>query len=393
MKLDVLLTDGNYKNTYAILRALKKEGLKVGVLIHKYLSITNFSRLVDKRFIIKSQLVKNPNLAEFSIFWQELESLLKHNEISVFMPVGNISYKFAALYKKKIEVYCKVPVVEKEKMEIAQDKSKTFDLASQIGVPIPSTLRFASNADFFAKLNEVQYPCVLKRTNYDESGVIYCNNEQELIDAFTKASRSVSKGGSLPIVQEYVTGIGTGYYAIYDCGKCVGSFVHERIHEYPITGGASTLAKSVYVHDLKELGDKLLSSLKWHGVAMVEFKRDSYSGHLKLMEVNPKFWGSFELSYVSGINFAHLAYLVALKKEIPLSSYKNNVYFRWTVPHDVLWYKCASTRQRTEFKKVKKDVKIHSNIHWDDPIPVLFNLLFTLYKLIKEQKYRHGHIK
>ena len=32
MKLNVLLTDGGYKNTYAILRALEEKGLKVGIL-------------------------------------------------------------------------------------------------------------------------------------------------------------------------------------------------------------------------------------------------------------------------------------------------------------------------------------------------------------------------
>ena len=37
MKLEVVLADGGYKNTYAILRALKKESLKVGVL---YNSVT-----------------------------------------------------------------------------------------------------------------------------------------------------------------------------------------------------------------------------------------------------------------------------------------------------------------------------------------------------------------
>ena len=34
MKLDVLITDGDYKNTYAILRALKEKGLKVGILFN-----------------------------------------------------------------------------------------------------------------------------------------------------------------------------------------------------------------------------------------------------------------------------------------------------------------------------------------------------------------------
>lgn len=393
MKIDVLLTDGDYKNTYAILRALKSEGLKVGILIHKYSSITYFSRLIDKRFIIKSKLVKNPSQSVFSDFFDELRSILQKNDIAVFMPVGNVSYKFASLYKQEIEKYCKVPVVDNEIMNIAQDKSKTFEFAKRNGIPIPQTLSFTKTDDFFKSINSIKFPCVLKKTNYNESGVVYCNNKEELTDAFTKISEAVKEGSSLPVIQEYITGQGTGYYGIYDHGKCAGYFMHERIHEFPITGGASTLAKSVFKQDLKETGDRLLTSLNWHGVAMVEFKRDSVSGELKLMEINPKFWGSFELSYKAGINFAYLAYLVAMQKEIPKSSYKNDVYFRWTLPHDIVWYKNASQKQRLEFKKLKKQVKIYSNIHWDDPLTVLFNLLFTVFKLFKEKKYPHGHIK
>ena len=39
MKLDVLLTDGDYNNTYAILRALKENGLKVGILFNNAFSL------------------------------------------------------------------------------------------------------------------------------------------------------------------------------------------------------------------------------------------------------------------------------------------------------------------------------------------------------------------
>jgi len=393
MNLDVLLTDGDYKNTYAILRALKNEGLKVGVLIHKYSSITFYSRLVDKRFMIKSHLVKNPSSEMFEKFFKEFENIFKKNDISVFMPVSNVSYKFASTYKAQIEKYCKVPVVNIEIMEIAQNKSKTFDHASENNIPIPQTITFNSKEDFDKIIDAIKFPCVLKKTNYNESGVVYCNDKNELIETFTEIVKNQIDGSSLPVIQEYISGPGTGYYGIYNNGKCVGYFMHQRIHEFPITGGASTLAKSVFEKDLQEIGDKLLSSLKWHGVAMVEFKRDLKDNQLKLMELNPKFWGSLELSYKAGINFPYLAYLVAMNKPIPVSFYKNDVYFRWTLPHDAVWYKYASTTQRKEFKKLKKKVKINSNIHWDDPLTVIFNLFFTVFKLLKEKKYPHGHIK
>ena len=55
-----------------------------------------------------------------------------------------------------------------------------------------------------------------------------------------------------------------------------------------------------------ELGLSLLKSLNWVGIAMVEFKVDPRDGIPKLMEVNPRFWGSLQLAIVSGVDFPYL---------------------------------------------------------------------------------------
>ena len=67
--------------------------------------------------------------------------------------------------------------------------------------------------------------------------------------------------------------------------------MHRRLREYPVTGGPSALAESIYDPMLMEQGLKLLDNLQWHGVAMVEFKKDERTGRYVLMEINPKFCG------------------------------------------------------------------------------------------------------
>lgn len=393
MKLDVLLTDGDYKNTYAILRALKERSLKVGILFNSIYSISVFSRLVDKRFLIKTRLRKNPDENKFIKFMEELKQIFENNDIDVFMPVGNVSFKFTALYKKEIQSYCNVAIVDKEVMALAQDKSKTFEFAGNLDIPIPRTFNLNSDEEIYSIAGKISYPCVIKKTNYNESGVIYCNSKDELVNSYELLHRKRKNEMSLPIIQEYIKGPGMGYYGIYNHGECAGYFMHKRIHEFPITGGASTLARSTNDSDLRFLGDKLLRNLKWHGVAMVEFKKDIDDGNFKLMEINPKFWGSFELSHKSGINFAYLNYLVAMKKNIPTSDYKDNILFRWTFPYDILWYRFASADQRKEFKELKSKEIINTDVHWDDPLIVIYNLVFTVFKFFKEKRYPHGHIK
>ena len=46
-----------------------------------------------------------------------------------------------------------------------------------------------------------------------------------------------------------------------------------------------------------------MRALNWKGIAMVEWKVDPRDGRPKLMEVNPRFWGSLELAVRSGVDF------------------------------------------------------------------------------------------
>ena len=79
--------------------------------------------------------------------------------------------------------------------------------------------------------------------------------------------------------------------------------------------------------------EKLLEKMKWHGVAQVEFKKDK-EGTLRLMEVNPKFWGTLDLSIKAGINFPHLLYKMTIEGDVePCFQYKTNFQIWWISAH------------------------------------------------------------
>jgi len=81
-----------------------------------------------------------------------------------------------------------------------------------------------------------------------------------------------------------------------------------------------------------------LDSLKWNGVAMVEFKYDPENESLSLMEINPKFWGSSELGLAAGINFGELVIRSFLgeniKKDYRKKSYQK-LRFYWPFDGDL----------------------------------------------------------
>src|SRR6185312_15491135 len=108
------------------------------------------------------------------------------------------------------------------------------------------------------------------------------------------------------LVQEYIEGVGTGYFAIAEHGRVRAEFAHRRLRDVRPTGSGSALRISVPVDPLiAESSRRLLADLEWHGVAMVEF-RERPDGTPVFLEVNGRFWNSLPLAIYAGVNFPGL---------------------------------------------------------------------------------------
>lgn len=71
---------------------------------------------------------------------------------------------------------------------------------------------------------------------------------------------------------------------------------HRRLRTHPASGGVSVLSECYLKDDAFDFVVKLVGELNYSGLAMVEFLRDS-DGNLRLIEINPRIWGSILLSY------------------------------------------------------------------------------------------------
>jgi protein-tyrosine-phosphatase/predicted ATP-grasp superfamily ATP-dependent carboligase len=227
----------------------------------------------------------------------------------------------------------------RESISIALDKQRTYVLAQQLGVPVPRSRRIDSIGPL---LPGECYPVVLKPTHSASfmagdvaitAPVIATNNRER-----TATLRRWLSSNQQVLQQEYVgPGHGVGIELLFDRGKKIWHFAHERIHEYPLTGGASTYRRSI-TPDPRLLGfaESLLKALGWHGPAMVEF-RVSAHGQYWLMEINPRLWGSLALSIDAGVNFP--LGLLLLASEQPLASqphYRVGYYTR-DLANDIQW--------------------------------------------------------
>ena len=133
------------------------------------------------------------------------------------------------------------------------------------------------------------------------------------------------------LLQSRVRGPGEGLFALRWNGRVIAQFAHRRLREKPPAGGVSVYRESIAIDPaLAAAGRRLLDSLNWQGVAMIECKRDVESGDPVFMELNGRIWGSLQLAIDAGIDFPALLAACALGASVPpTNGYRLGVRSRW----------------------------------------------------------------
>jgi predicted ATP-grasp superfamily ATP-dependent carboligase len=378
--MKVLLTDGNFKHTLAATRSLGKRGVEVTAVSHIEQSISFYSKYCAHHYIL-------PDSERDAKFAAALLQYVKQNKFDVILPVSLGSVIQVSSIRKELERYVIVPIADHDVLDIASDKGKTVQFAQTLGIDVPKTWYPHRDEDLKIISKEVRYPAVVKGSK--GAGIVrYANDEKELIKAYQDLKIH------FPIVQDYIHGDGYGFFALYNRGKVRAIFMHRRIRTYPVTGGSSTFAESIYDPVLRDAGLKILNNLRWHGVAMVEFKKDSRSGKYVLMEINPKFWGTLDLSIASGVDFPYLTCKMATEGDIePVLEYKSGVKFRWLFPGDV-FNVLTDPGSLPKFICDFKDKSVRYDIYADDIRPTVMQIGMTVAELfirIKQQRFWRPH--
>lgn len=382
MAIKVLITDAEYKNTLSCMRSLSKKGYYVGSVSTSsaFRTLGFYSKYCEEKFIMK---VDKDNIDEYA---KELLRLIEREKYDVLIPVGLKSCLAVSKYREKFldKISCTIP--DWDRMKIAYNKDQSMRLAKKIGVPIPDTKVLYDKKDL---KTVTSFPVVIKSSDQATISVKYCNNKKELLNNFIYLKK---KSKTNIIAQEYIRGFGSGFYGVYKDGKMLSYFMHKRVKEFPITGGPSAVAKSYFDDRVLEYGKKIADSLAWNGPLMVEFKYDSKNDDFKLMEINPKLWGSLDLTIESGVDVPYMLVQLALGKRIRYNGY-TDITFRWIFPSEFLaLLSHFSYKNLRDFLTFGGNIK--TNLYPDDLRPFIFNMFLGIYngfRVLTNEKYRYPH--
>lgn len=310
------------------IRSLGRRGVRITSVERATPRLANLgalSRYVSRRIVVPDVL------SEPAAYAEALVPLAYEHD--VLMPIGMHSIEAITNHRPLMESGVGLPLAPWDQIKKADETRTLLAIAAELGIPQPQEFRLADYENLQHLANAVAYPAIVK-TGIDaglppNERYAVVRSPKSLVATF----RRMQTFTPTPIVQEWVDGEGVGFEALYDYNhQVVASFCHRRLREFPLSGGPSTYCESLHHPEIEALGRQLLDHLKWTGLAMVEFKVDKITGVPKLMEINPRPWGSMILPIRAGIDFPWLTFQLARGRNVPReSTFRGEIKLRFLV--------------------------------------------------------------
>ena len=368
--MKILILDGDNFQALRLLRDLGKEhSVYIGGKTKKK-TLSYYSRFCNG-FV---------NYQDDSI--NEFEKVLKFiqsKRIDLIIPTTERSCVIVNHYRIDIQnfAFCSIATSSMRDLEVAFDKSKTFDFCQKNNIKTP-LIEFQNSEKINSKF------VVLKAIT---SNKVLSNGKIVKTDVpeYFKNDKPLLNNDNDKFFQEHIKGSSVGFFAVCNKGEILDSYTHKRILDTNPSGSGSCVRKSILSpnKDLIEISKKIIQNLNWNGPIMLEYLQNK-QGDLYLLEINGRLWGSYCLSSYSGINFTNLLlnlYSKVPKKNIIEKSKRKEVI----VTNEVLllyrWIRILKGPDKNSSEKFPKRLKIISELKFlfakkeifsaFDPLPIL----------------------
>lgn len=287
-----VITDIKYRMSLAVIRDLAEADVDI-VVCERDDSTTPPLGFYSK-YIKSSHMLRGSNyLADL---YALCEKICKEEGVKpALLPVGAAT--LALLAPDEVRAHfakvCGLWIPDTAQLDTFNSKEEVARLARSLEIPVPRA--YAVDDD------NIAYPCVVKPICGEKQGItaadryVIVQNAEEMKKAYSHFME-ITEGA--PLIQEYLPGGGAGCSVLAENGKVVVSLCHKRIREYPISGGPSACCAAVRDEKMEAYAAKMVDAVGYNGLAMVEFKQDA-AGAYRLLEINPRIWGSFPLTRVS----------------------------------------------------------------------------------------------
>ena len=320
---NVIITDLQTRKAFDIYNICNKLGYKI---------IGTYEGNNFEYFILNLIYAKKIQSLGNKSFFVDLKRLLeKLPDKTVFFPTEERTilnfYKYLE-NNQPDNLYYNLP--SQSIFELVQDKGKFSAFCIKNNFPVPIEYKY----DKLLSMNTLPCNLIIKpKIGSGSMGIRFIDSIDEL-----QQCSNLDFGDY--IIQERLDNSRNveGAFFLFDKGTMISYYGHKRIRTFPENGGVTVYSKCELNTTLQNLGEKLLKNLNWSGLAMVEFLYDHKTQAYKIIEVNPRVWGSIMLSEFCGSNMIENYIKTSIGENVIKPHVNDKTYIRWVFPWDVLSY-------------------------------------------------------
>lgn len=380
----ILITDGHELAGLGAARSIGRAGHRVTVAVPQGL----LAPVVRSRYV--ARVIESPNpWTDQAAYRRFLRA--EANKYGALLPISEAAIVAAAACRQEL-ASTPLLIPSDEALCFTLSKYHATQAARAVGIAIPPTV-FVSDGRWpedleplVASLQAIGYPLLLKHDNYLSDRGQYVRGKTQRVESPLQARAllcELREQRAQVIAQQPVPGHGAGVFLLRHNGQTILRFAHERLHEVPYTGGVSSLRISCHDEPLVARSERLLASIGYEGVAMVEFRKDPH-GEPQFLEINGRLWGSLALALHAGVDFPAVLLRCAQGEPVPAQpDYPDGLRCRNLLPgefshlasvlraHEVpLPDKLRATCEQV-FLTIDPTIR-HDHLWYDDPGPALF---------------------
>jgi predicted ATP-grasp superfamily ATP-dependent carboligase len=254
------------------------------------------------------------------------------------------------------------------------NKWDMHQLATENGIPTPTTICPRSRADVETFLETATLPIVMKPADpylpHAPSKMII-ESRDELLE---RVDRELARGPLNFVLQEYIPG---GADSVWMCNGYFGSnggvtFTGQKLRQVSSTGIAS-LAVCVPNEAVAAQTKSFMQGLGYRGCVGIGYRYDERDGRYKLLDVNARVSAVFRLfSGTNDMDVVRVCYLDLSDQDVPTTELRAGR--KWMLEEDVLTALSEIWHRRLTVRKWLKSMKGVQETHWfaaDDPMPIL----------------------
>lgn len=328
----LFITDIQYRKTFDVISMLKH------FFPNEHFILASTTNKVFSFFCYgKCDVVSLRTSKGFDNFLVDIRKIQKKyaNDELIYLPIEELTtdlfIRYLSIDGSNNWIYLLPP---KEVYELLRSKRQLNIYCLSKGFPAPRIFDIKN-------LCEQDFPIILKPNNGSGSqGIIRIHDAGELTDSVKTMVLSKDY-----LAQELITNGKDVEGAFYLChyGEILGAYTHIRIRTCPEEGGVTVLSKIDYNEELINQGAQILKSVEWSGLIMLEFLWDDKTKQYKVIEANPRLWGSIMLSEYGGAFLLQNYIRTCLGQPLIKPEIDKEKYIRWFFPMDILfWFKKRS---------------------------------------------------